>query len=104
MDVKTAFLNEDLKENIFMFQPEGFVVKGQKHKVCKLLKSLYDLKHTLRAWYEKLIEHLLKLNFKHFNFDAATLFAKKVGKIVVYLVVYVVDLLMSRNNENYFDS
>ena len=39
MDVKTAFLNGDLKENVFMSQPEGFVVKGKEQKVCKLFKS-----------------------------------------------------------------
>eukprot|EP00253_Pinus_taeda_P010677 PITA_10677 len=101
MDVKTAFLNGDLKENVFMFQPEGFVVKGHEHKVCKLVKSLYGLKQAPRAWYEKLTENLLKLNFKHYDLDDATLFVKKVGKIVVYLVVYVDNLLMTRNNERY---
>ena len=44
MDVKTAFLNGDLEEEIYMDQPEGFVVPGQESKVCKLTKSLYDLK------------------------------------------------------------
>jgi hypothetical protein len=44
IDVKTTLLNADLKENVFMSQPEGFVVKGQEQKVCKLIKSLYGLK------------------------------------------------------------
>jgi hypothetical protein len=104
MDVKTAFLNGDLKENVFMSQIEGFVVKGQKHKVCKFIKSLYGLTHTPQAWYEKLTKHLLKLNFKHFNLDVATLFVKKVGKAVVYLIVYVDDLFIIGNNENYIAS
>jgi hypothetical protein len=104
MDVNTVFLNGDLKENVFMSQLEGFVVKGQEHNVCKLIKSLYGLKQALRAWYEKLTEYLLKLNFKHFNLDDATLFVKKVGKTVVYLVVYVDDLLITGNNENYIAS
>jgi hypothetical protein len=54
MDVKTTFLNGDLKENVYMSQPKGFVVKGQEHKVCKLIKSLYGLKQAPHTWYEKL--------------------------------------------------
>eukprot|EP00253_Pinus_taeda_P036296 PITA_36296 len=104
MDVKTAFLNEDLKENVFMSQLEGFAIKGHEHKVCKLVKSLYGLKQAPRAWYEKLTKHLLKLNFKHYDLDDATLFVMKVGKTVVYLVVYVDDLLMIGNNESYIAS
>eukprot|EP00253_Pinus_taeda_P003600 PITA_03600 len=104
MDVKTAFLNGDLKENVFMSQPEGFDVKGHEHKVCKLVKSLYGLKQAPRAWNEKLTEHLLKLNFKHYDLDDATSFIKKVVKTVVYLVVYVDDLLMIGNNESYIAS
>ena len=49
-------------------------------------------------------EHLLKLDFKHFDLDDATLFVKKVGKTVVYLVVYVDDLLITGNNESYIAS
>jgi hypothetical protein len=47
MDVKTAFLNGDLKHNVFMYQPLGFVLKGKEHKVFKLIKSLYGLKQAL---------------------------------------------------------
>ena len=44
MDVKTAFLNGELEEKIYMDEPDGFVANGQEGKVCKLLKSLYGLK------------------------------------------------------------
>jgi hypothetical protein len=54
--------------------------------------------------YEKLTKHLLKFNFNHFNLDNATLFVKKVGKTVVYLVVYVDDIFIIGNNENYIAS
>ena len=49
MDVKTAFLNGDLKENVYMSQLQGFVEKVQDHKVCKFIKSLYGLKQALQA-------------------------------------------------------
>jgi len=100
LDVKIYFLNGDLKYNKFMAQPKGFVVKGHEHEVCKIFKSLFDLKQAPRAWYEKLAKHLLKLNFTHYDLDDATLFVKKVGKTVVYLVVYVDDHLMTRKDEN----
>ena len=46
MDVKTAFLNGDLEEEIYMEQPEGFTMPNNEHKACKLLKSLYGLKQA----------------------------------------------------------
>jgi hypothetical protein len=58
MDVNTTFLNGYLKENVYLSQLEGFVVKGQEHKVCKLIKYLYGLKQAPHAWYEQLTEDL----------------------------------------------
>ena len=53
MDVKTAFLNGDLDEEIYREQPEGFVAPGQEKKACKLLKSLYGLKQAPKQWHQK---------------------------------------------------
>nr|KAJ0204847.1 hypothetical protein LSAT_V11C500242580 [Lactuca sativa] len=53
MDVKTAFLNGDLDEEIYMKQPEGFVMPGNEHKVCKLKKSLYGLKQAPKQLHQK---------------------------------------------------
>ena len=55
MDVKTAFLNGDLEEEIYMDQPEVFVEFGRESKVCKLTKSLYGLKQAPKWWHENLI-------------------------------------------------
>ncbi|GJT78341.1 retrovirus-related pol polyprotein from transposon TNT 1-94 [Tanacetum coccineum] len=53
MDVKTAFLNGDLEEEIYMNQPEGFIAPGQERKVCRLVKSLYGLKQAPKQWHQK---------------------------------------------------
>lgn len=53
LDVKSVFLNGDLKEEVYMMQPEGFVIKGQERMVYKLWKALYGLRQEPRAWYSK---------------------------------------------------
>ena len=53
MDVKTAFLYRELEEEIYMEQPDGFVVPGEENKVCRLIKSLYGLKQAPKQWHEK---------------------------------------------------
>lgn len=58
MDVKTAFLNGDLKEEIYMEQPEGFILPGQDHLVCRLHRALYGLTQASRSWYMKIDQFL----------------------------------------------
>ncbi|KAD3641087.1 hypothetical protein E3N88_30311 [Mikania micrantha] len=64
MDVKTAFLNGDLEEEIYMEQPEGFSAPGQEGKVCKLVKSLYGLKQAPKQWHQKFDQVMLNNGFK----------------------------------------
>ncbi|GJV21831.1 zinc finger, CCHC-type containing protein [Tanacetum coccineum] len=63
MDVKTAFLNGDLDEEVYMKQPKGFVMPGNEHKVCKLVKSLYGLKQAPKQWHQKFDEVVLSSGF-----------------------------------------
>jgi hypothetical protein len=63
MNVKTVFLNGDLQENIYMTQPEGFVVKGKEHMGCKFKKSIYGLKQASRQWYLEFDEVIKKFGF-----------------------------------------
>ena len=54
MDVKLAFLNWNLEEEVYVEQPPGFVIPGSESKVCRLRKALYGLKQAPRAWYQRI--------------------------------------------------
>lgn len=90
IDVKTAFLNGDLHEEIYMKQPLGFVQKGSEHKVCLLKKSIYGLKQAARVWNEKLTNVLFKIGFRQSEEDDC-LFLREDG---ISLLVYVDDMLI----------
>jgi hypothetical protein len=64
MDVKNAFLHDELDKDIYMEQPRGFQSKIHPEYVCKLKKALYGLKQAPRAWYEKIGEFLVQSGFK----------------------------------------
>ena len=61
MDVKTAFLNGEIAEEVYIEQPDGFVIHGKDSHVCKLKKALYGLKQAPGAWYAKIDNYLQKL-------------------------------------------
>ena len=60
LDVISAFLNGELEEDIYVEQPQGFIVNGEEHKVYKLNKSLYGLKQAQRAWYTQIDGYFLE--------------------------------------------
>ena len=64
MDVKSAFLNGILEEEVYIEKLEGFVDENKKDKVCKLHKALYGLKQAPRAWYERLHKYLVQIGFE----------------------------------------
>ena len=93
MDLKIVFLNGDLDEEVYMQQLEGFVVPGQKHKVCKLVESLYELKQASKQWHQKFEQVILVSRFK-FNESNKCICSKfNEGKgIIIWL--YVDDMLI----------
>lgn len=97
LDVKSAFLNGELKEEIYIEQPEGFAVKGAEEKVYKLKKALYGLKQAPRQWYSKIDSHLLELGFQR-SPSENTLYVLKSGCDVVIVSLYVDDLLVTGSN------
>ncbi|WVZ67525.1 hypothetical protein U9M48_016587 [Paspalum notatum var. saurae] len=93
MDVKTAFLNGELKEEIYMERLDGFVVKGQESKVCKLLKSLYSLEQAPKQWHEKFDITLTSAGFAVNGADSCVYYRYGGGKGVI-LCPYVDDILI----------
>jgi hypothetical protein len=93
MDVKTTFLNGQLEEEIYMDQPEGFVVKGQEGMVFKIVKSLYGLKQTPKQWHDKFNRTLTSVGFVTNEADKCVYYRYGGGKGVI-LCVYVDDILI----------
>ncbi|GKC38293.1 retrovirus-related pol polyprotein from transposon TNT 1-94 [Tanacetum coccineum] len=94
MDVKTAFLNGDLKEEVYVSQPEGFVDLGFPTHVYCLKKALYGLKQAHRAWYDTLSRFLLDNNFSKGAVDL-TLFTWTTGKHILLVQIYVDDIIFA---------
>eukprot|EP00253_Pinus_taeda_P006942 PITA_06942 len=100
LDVKSAFLNDDWKEEIYLVQPEGFVKKGQEHLVCKLKKALYCLKQAPRSWYEKIDSFFVQHGF-HRSFNDPNLYTKfNKQRQIILISLYVDDMIITRNANN----
>jgi hypothetical protein len=93
VDVKTAFLNGELEEEVYVSQIPGFH-NGDGGVVCKLNKALYGLKQSPRAWHKKLDTHLVRQGFVACKSDAGVYVRKGSGQDPVYVLVYVDDLLI----------
>ncbi|GJV75290.1 retrovirus-related pol polyprotein from transposon TNT 1-94 [Tanacetum coccineum] len=99
MDVKTAFLNGDLQEEVFVSQPEGFEDQENPTHVYRLKKALYGLKQAPRAWYDTLSKFLLANNFFKGAVDP-TLFTRKSGKHILLVQIYVDDIIFASTDHN----
>ncbi|GJY95309.1 retrotransposon protein, putative, ty1-copia subclass [Tanacetum coccineum] len=97
MDVKTAFLNGCLDEDIYMEQPEGYVNPKYPNRVCKLQRSIYGLKQASRQWNKRFDEEIKKFGFTQ-NRDEPCVYRKASGSNVVFLILYVDDILIMGNN------
>ncbi|GJR44789.1 retrotransposon protein, putative, ty1-copia subclass [Tanacetum coccineum] len=97
MDVKTAFLNGYLNEEVYMEQPEGFVSQKFPNRVCKLKHSIYGLKHASRQWNKRFDDKIKKFGFNQ-NRDEPCVYVKASGSYVTFLILYVDDILIMGNN------
>ncbi|GJV87737.1 retrovirus-related pol polyprotein from transposon TNT 1-94 [Tanacetum coccineum] len=94
MDVKTAFLNGELKEEVYVSQLEGFVDPNHPTHVYRLKKDMYGLKQAPRAWYDTFSRFLLNNKFSKGAVDP-TLFTRKTGKHILLVQIYVDDIIFA---------
>nr|GFA08845.1 hypothetical protein [Tanacetum cinerariifolium] len=92
MDVKTTFLNDSLKEEVYVAQPDEFVDPDHPKKVYRLRKALYGLKQAPRAWYDELSKFLTSKGFAKGIIDP-TLFTIRYGKDILLVQIYVDDII-----------
>ena len=97
LDVKMAFFHDDLEEDIYMTQPEGFIVQGQENLVCKLKKSLYGLKQAPRQWYKKFDSFMHRIGFKRCETNHCC-YVKSFDNSYIILLLYVDDMLIARSS------
>ena len=97
IDVKTAFVNGYLEENIYMMQPDGFITDGQEHMVCKLHKSIYGLKQASRSRNKCFDQVIKSIGFDQKE-EEPCVYRKMQDDIVVFLVLYVDDIFLIGND------
>ncbi|GKF40386.1 retrovirus-related pol polyprotein from transposon TNT 1-94 [Tanacetum coccineum] len=100
MDVKTAFLNGPLKEEVYVAQPDKFVDPDHPNKVYRLRKALYGLKQAPRASYDELSNFLISKGFTKGTIDP-TLFTIRYGKDILLVQVYVDDIIFESTNSKF---
>ncbi|GJV50239.1 retrovirus-related pol polyprotein from transposon TNT 1-94 [Tanacetum coccineum] len=102
MDVKTALLNYELHEEVYISQLEGFVDPNNPTHVYKLKKALYGLKQAPRMWYDMFSSFLLSQKFSKGDVDP-TLFTKKEGKDILMVQIYVDDIIFASTDPSLCD-
>jgi hypothetical protein len=102
MDVKSSFLNETIKEEVYVEQPPGFESEEYHNNAYKLYKALYGLKQAPRAWYECLREFLIGNGCRIGKGDS-TLFTRRMGKDLFVYQIYVDDIIFDSTNKSFCD-
>jgi hypothetical protein len=98
MDVKSTFLNGELEEEVYIEQPEGFLLSEKEDYVCRLKKALYGLKQAPRAWYSRLDKYLQQQGFRKGNADN-NLYIKVDRDNILIIEVYVDDIIFRSDDD-----
>ena len=99
MDVKSAFLNGMLQEEVYVEQPKAFIDPHRQDDVYKLKRALYGLKQAPRAWYDRLTTYLTEHGFKRGSVDT-TLFIRNDKNSFVVAQIYVDDIVFGATNDS----
>nr|GEV37499.1 hypothetical protein [Tanacetum cinerariifolium] len=103
MDVKIAFLNRNLRREVYVSQPDEFVDPENPNHVCRLKKALYGLKQAPRSWYDLLSSFLLSQKFTKGTVDP-TLFVIREGKDILLVRIYVDDIIFAYTKPELFET
>src|SRR3954465_3472888 len=103
MDVKDAFLNSNIDEELYMMQPEGFVDPKDANKVCKLERSIYGLNQASRSWNQHFDKVIKSFGFIQ-TYGEACIYKKVSGSSVAFLILYVDDILLIGNDVDLLNS
>jgi hypothetical protein len=98
MDVKIAFLNEIIEEEVYIEQPEGFENFDRESHVCRLKRALYGMKKAPRAWYTRIDNYFTRLGFTKSEEDANLYEIVVEGKLLI-IVLYVDDLIITSDEQ-----
>ena len=103
LDVKNAFLNGHLTEHVYMEQPPRYIDPRFPNHVCQLKKALYGLKQALSVWFQRFSSFLIQLGF-YCSRANTSLFIFHRQSDIIYLFLYVHDIIITGNNSSLLDS
>ena len=103
MDIKSAYLNGSIAEDIYMHQLKGYEEPGKEHLLAKLSKGLYGLKQAGQEWYATLRDFLVRLGF-HWTHANHCVFVLEQGHSIMILPVYVNDKMLASNDDTLLDA
>lgn len=98
-DVKNVFLHGDLEVDIYMEILPGYDHSGSQLLVCKLEKTLYGLKQSLRAWFRRFCSAMRKYGYSHSDSDHTLFYRKRLEKITV-LIIYIDDIIITSDDQD----
>jgi Reverse transcriptase (RNA-dependent DNA polymerase) len=98
INVKNVFLQGTLEEEVYMTLPPGHKKEGISNLICRLNKSIYELKQYSRAWYDKLSHFLISCNFKVSGSNSSLFIKNNINEITIVLV-YVDDIIITGDNQ-----